>query len=42
MVDLSTLVIAVYNGQKSGTKNTVEYAQQKGIKVINLINENQI
>lgn len=34
MVDHSELVIAYYNGEKGGTRNTIEYAQGKGIKVI--------
>ena len=38
MVDRSNLVIAVFNGQKSGTKNTVDYAFRKGIGVINVLN----
>ena len=33
MVDRSSLVIAVFNGQKSGTKNTVDYAKRKGVKI---------
>ncbi len=37
MVDRSNLVIAVCNGQKSGTKNTVDYAKRKGVKVVNVI-----
>ena len=37
MVDRSNLVIAVFNGQKSGTKNTVDYAMRKGIRVINVL-----
>lgn len=37
MVDRSSLVIAVWNGQLSGTKNTVDYALQKNLKVINVI-----
>ena len=37
MVDRSNLVIAVFNGQKSGTKNTVDYAKRKGIKVMNVL-----
>lgn len=36
MVDRSNLVIAVFNGQKSGTKNTVDYAKRKGIRVVNV------
>ena len=35
MVDRSNLVLAVFNGKKSGTKNTVDYAKRKGINVIN-------
>ena len=38
MVDRSNLVIAVFNGQKSGTKNTVDYAKRKGINVDNVLN----
>ena len=37
MVDRSNLVISVFNGQKSGTKNTVDYAKKKGIKVTNVL-----
>ena len=37
MVDRSNLVIAVFNGQKSGTKNTVDYAKRKGVNVVNLL-----
>ena len=37
MVDRSNLVIAVFNGQKSGTKNTVDYAKRKGVKVLNVL-----
>ena len=37
MVNHSNLVIAVFNGQKSGTKNTVDYAKRKGVEVVNVI-----
>ena len=37
MVDRSNLVIAVFNGQKSGTKNTVDYAKKKNVQVVNVI-----
>ena len=37
MVDRSNLVIAVWNGEKSGTKNTIDYAVRKGVKVINVL-----
>ena len=38
MVNRSNLVSAVFDGQKSGTKNTVDYAKRKGIKVVNVLN----
>ena len=37
MVDRSNLVIAVFNGNKSGTKNTVDYAMKRHIKVNNIL-----
>lgn len=37
MVDRSELVIAACNGQKSGTKNTVDYAMRNGIEVLNIL-----
>lgn len=37
MVDRSNLVIAVFNGQRSGTKNTVDYAKRKGVATINVL-----
>ncbi len=33
MVDKSSLVIALFNGQKGGTKNTVDYAKRCGVEV---------
>ena len=33
MVDHSARVIAVFNGQKSGTKNTIDYANKVGVTV---------
>ncbi len=33
MVDRSARVIAVFNGQTGGTKNTIRYAHSKGIEV---------
>lgn len=33
MVNHSSLVIAVYNGTQSGTKNTIEYATSQGIPI---------
>lgn len=34
MVDHSSRVIAVFNGEPSGTKNTIDYAQSVGVAVI--------
>ena len=33
MVDHSARVIAVFNGEKSGTKNTIDYAKRKEVSV---------
>lgn len=33
LVDHSARVIAIYNGTKGGTRNTIEYAMQKGIGI---------
>lgn len=37
MVDLSSLVIAAYNGEAGGTKNTIDYAKRKGKQIINIL-----
>lgn len=37
MVDRSSLVIAAYSGQPSGTKNTVDYAEKCGVRVLNIL-----
>lgn len=37
MVDHSSLVIAMFNGEKGGTYNTVKYAEKKGIEILNLL-----
>lgn len=34
MVDHSARVIAVFNGESGGTKNTMEYAKKYGVKII--------
>ena len=34
MVDHSNRLIAYFNGATGGTKNTIEYAKQKGIEVV--------
>lgn len=36
MVDHSARVIAVFNGEPGGTKNTIDYATEKKIYVVNL------
>ena len=36
LVDHSVRVIAVYNGQPSGTKNTIDYALCQGVSVIQI------
>lgn len=33
MVDHSNLVIAVFNGEKGGTKNTIDYASKQGVRI---------
>lgn len=37
MVNHSSLVIAVFNGQKGGTKNTIDYAKNHGVIVHNVL-----
>lgn len=37
MVNHSSLVIAVFNGQPGGTKNTIDYAVRKGIAYQNIL-----
>ena len=37
MVDRSSRVIAFYNGESGGTRNTIQYAESKGVEVINLL-----
>ena len=37
MVDRSSRVIAFYNGESGGTRNTIRYAESKGVQVINLL-----
>lgn len=34
MVDRSARVIAVFNGEKGGTKNTIDYADRQGVPVV--------
>ena len=37
VVDRSNLVISVFNGQKGGTKNTIDYAGTKAVIVKNVL-----
>lgn len=36
MVNHSSRVIAVFNGQPSGTKNTIDYARRQGVPVVQI------
>jgi len=36
MVNHSARVIAVFNGDKSGTKNTIDYAMKVGVPVVRI------
>ena len=40
MVDRSDKVIAVYNGSRGGTHNTVKYAEKKNINIVNILTLN--
>ena len=37
MVNRSSLVIAAFDGRRGGTKNTINYAQKRGIEVWNIL-----
>lgn len=37
MVDQSALLIAVFNGEKGGTKNTIDYAKKCGVPAVNVL-----
>ena len=39
MIDHSSLVIAFYNGEKGGTRTTVEYAEKQKIRVLNVLKQ---
>lgn len=39
MVDRSARVIAAYNGASGGTRNTIRYAKQKNVEVVNILEE---
>lgn len=34
MVNHSARVIAIYNGEPGGTRNTIEYAKQAGVETV--------
>lgn len=36
MVDSADLLVAYYNGQAGGTKNCIEYAVKKGVRVVDV------
>ena len=36
MVNHAAKVIAVFNGQKSGTKDTIDYARKAGLPVVSI------
>jgi uncharacterized phage-like protein YoqJ len=36
MVDRSSLLIAAYNGTAGGTRNTVQYAMERGLEIVDL------
>lgn len=38
MVDNSTLVIALFTGEAGGTRNTIKYAENQGVEIMNLLN----
>lgn len=37
MVDRSARVIAAYNGEKGGTRNTLDYARRQGLEIRNIL-----
>lgn len=37
MVDNSSRIIAAYNGEEGGTRNTIEYARKKGLEEVNIL-----
>ncbi len=42
MVDRSSRLIAAYNGEKGGTKNTIDYAKKQDIDIINIFDGTKI
>lgn len=39
MVDHSTRVIAAYNGESGGTRNTINYAKRNNVEIINIFDD---
>lgn len=37
MIDRSSRLIACYNGENGGTKNTIRYAEKSGLEIINIL-----
>ena len=42
MVDCSSLLIAAYNGQSGGTRNTCAYAERMGLRIMNILSDEQL
>ena len=36
MVDHASLLIAVFDGQSGGTRNTIQYAMERGIQIVDM------
>ena len=36
MVDRSDTLIVIYGGEAGGTKNTIEYAQRRGLQIVTI------
>ena len=39
IVDRASCVIAAYNGESGGTRNTIRYAMQKGVEIVNILED---
>ena len=36
MVDHAALLIAVFDGQSGGTRNTIQYAMERGLQIVDI------
>jgi uncharacterized phage-like protein YoqJ len=36
MVDHASLLIAVFDGQSGGTQNTIQYAMERGLEIVDI------